>query len=215
MPSRSIYSSHSECIPAAPKAHSPTFCRAKLSASRKLCVVIPYSFHYTLSTAETTSSRHRKHLGDRATLGKGIGINFTRHNIRECPRQRGEIVEISAGAIIQTKMLCLLGPHQTRKDTKYRIEALYTRGVARERNLTDSAQIARLSLPFGPLLGPIDSDSGARHCPLVHGSDIGKRLQAETCWQTRHSTCKLHPQAATSKGKTARSGQASRREEIQ
>ena len=123
MPSRSIYSSHSECIPAAPKAHSPTFCRAKLSASRKLCVVIPYSFHYTLSTAETTSSRHRKHLGDRATLGKGIGINFTRHNIRECPRQRGEIVEISAGAIIQTKMLCLLGPHQTRKDTKYRIEA--------------------------------------------------------------------------------------------
>ena len=44
--------------------------------------------------------------------------------------------EISAGAIIQAKYRVCWGPHQTRKDTKYRIETLYTRDVARETRLT-------------------------------------------------------------------------------
>ena len=41
-------------------------------------------------------------------------------------------VEISVGAIIQSKYRVCWGPHQTRNDTNYRIETLYTRDVARE-----------------------------------------------------------------------------------
>ena len=78
--------------------------------------------------------------------------------------------EISAGAIIQAKYRVCWGPHQTRNDTNYRIETLYTRDVTRETRPTAHRSHFRHQMEMEMVLQA--HDRGSRTSPLTMRSTI-------------------------------------------
>ena len=94
-------------------------------------------------------------------------------------------------------------PVNTRKDT-----CLYTQDVVRLTAHRPHDRQQR-SLPLEPLLGPGDSDSCARPCPLANGSDQENDYRPKLAGRRVKIPCKLH--VLVEKGIR----QAGRREEIQ